>query len=69
MVFKGLICRWFFGGKLSLLITLIMRFQILKGRDKIPLMISWSCMLFSFGFQEIIVMPPSRYRVIIPVET
>ena len=41
-----------------------MRFQISKGKDKIPLMITWSCMLFSFDFQEITVMPPSRHRVI-----
>jgi hypothetical protein len=36
MLFKGLIYRGFeVGGKSSLLIPLIMRFQISKGRDKI----------------------------------
>ena len=48
---------------------LIMRFQISRGRDKIPLMMGWLCMFLGFGFHEITAMPPSRYRVIIPVES
>jgi hypothetical protein len=46
-----------------------MRVQISKGRDKIPLIIGWLCMLLGFGFHEIIAMPPSRHRVIILVES
>ena len=49
-------------------VPLIMRVQISKGRDKIPLIIGWSCMLLGFGFHEITAMSPSRHRVIILME-
>ena len=61
VVFKGLIYRRFLVGNQVFLI-------FFNQRDKIPLRIGWLCMLFGFGFHEIIAMPPSRHKAIILVE-